>query len=256
MIKSSDKAMLMNIEFLETEENLNITKNRFSPGDKELLIAARLQGTFSSGYEKAPKLYLDEGRQEQTHILNSKIPTDIVVISDSDFIYDHFWNYRLNDLNNPAYGIFAQNADFILNTINDMVDNNILGSLRNRGKNRTPFYKIQEHNAKIISKFSEINAVLFAQAEKAQKAIDLINQNANKTKKSLTIDDIQKIQTLQKGIDLISFDISKNNLAMQNEIQSFIQRIINFNLFFIPIIIIVLSFTKFIKRKVNVSHNT
>ncbi len=257
LIKSSEQAALLDRDILLLkEDDLESIKSFFKPGDKSFLVAARLSGNFKSFYETPPKLHFKFGTKEKEHLKESISPTDIVVISDSDFAYDHYWNTKLDDLDNPTFQYSADNGSFIMNVIDEMTGNTFLTELRNKRGVPHPFYKLKEYEDKIISKYSKTNKDLFDKGVSAQRAIQAINLNANMQGKALTLEEIQNIKLLESASKRIETEISLNNIKAQDEITNFTNLIINLNLFLIPVIIVIISLFRILRRNINASKNS
>ena len=110
-----------------------------SPGDKELVLAARVSGPLKSAFgDTAPA-----GRREAgpTHLSESTQPAQIIVVADTDLLDDRNW---LSMIGQQVAVPVADNANLVANALDYLVGSDALMSLRGREVTVRPFTQVAE----------------------------------------------------------------------------------------------------------------
>ena len=85
-----------------------------------------------------------EKKQPRPHLSQSARPINVVVVADSDILSDRFW-YRAQDFYGQRVGFpIANNADFVINVLDNLTGSDALIDLRSRGLSVRPFTLIKE----------------------------------------------------------------------------------------------------------------
>ena len=66
--------------------------------------------------------------------------SNIIVVADSDILYDQFWTEAENNFGEISQTAFAGNGEFIINALDNLSGSESLISLRGRGKWHRPSY--------------------------------------------------------------------------------------------------------------------
>jgi ABC-type uncharacterized transport system involved in gliding motility auxiliary subunit len=110
----------------------------FKPGDKELVLAARISGPVKSAFgDTAPQ----DVAKEPAHLSESKEPAQIVVIADTDLLDDRNW------LSMVGQGValpLADNAALVANALDYLVGSDALMGLRGREITVRPFTRVAD----------------------------------------------------------------------------------------------------------------
>ncbi len=110
----------------------------FKPGDKELVLAARISGPVRSAFgDTAPQDVV----KEPAHLSESKEPTQIIVVADTDLLDDRNW------LSMVGQGValpVADNAALVANALDYLVGSDALMGLRGREVTVRPFTRVAD----------------------------------------------------------------------------------------------------------------
>ncbi len=128
----------------------------FKPGGKPLVLAARVSGTFASAFaDGAP----EGADQTQEHRATGE-PNNLVVVGDTDMLSDRFWVQVQNLLGQRLAIPFANNADFVINALDNLLGSNALINIRGRADFSRPFHRVdllrREADAKFRLKEQEL----------------------------------------------------------------------------------------------------
>lgn len=123
----------------------------FVPANKRLTIAARISGDAASAYpggapKKADKEAAKpdgEAAKMPAHMAKSAKPVNLVVVSDADMLHDTFWVEVRNFLGQTVQVPTSNNADFVINVLDNLMGSEALIGLRGRGRAARPFTMVE-----------------------------------------------------------------------------------------------------------------
>ena len=155
LLSSSSEAMAIDAsKVMEDPKPAQLLRD-FKAAGKPFVVAARVSGKLESAFpEGAPE---DKTRQEirearikrgepvadvPPHIKESQQPANLIVVADTDLLADNFW-VRVQDFFGQRVPVpIANNADFLINAVDNMAGTASLISLRSRGVTDRPFHKV------------------------------------------------------------------------------------------------------------------
>ncbi len=119
----------------------------FKPGDKPLMLAARVKGdvktAFPNGPPKTDKKTDDKTGTPAKHLVQSEKPVNLIVIADVDMLHDRYWVDVRNIGGRRLLIPFANNANFVVNALDNLSGSEALIGLRGRADSRRPFHRVQ-----------------------------------------------------------------------------------------------------------------
>ena len=165
----------------------------FEPTGDQYVVAARLSGTAISAFDKNPGA--DDMADAVAHIQNTH-SLNAIVIADTDILSDRLWVQVQNFFGQTIANPWANNGDFIINAVDNLVGSNELISIRSRGQLTRPFDRVQalrrEAEARYLQSADDLQAKL---AETESKLTDL---QAGKTEQGAVGLSEQQAATLLK----------------------------------------------------------
>lgn len=157
LVSSSPRSMLKDVKEIQVQPDPLKLLQEFEPTGKPFVIAARVRGDAKTAYPDGPPV--DKGakegaaagggtkgekKQPRPHLSQSARPINVVVVADSDILSDRFW-YRAQDFYGQRVGFpIANNADFVINVLDNLTGSDALIDLRSRGLSVRPFTLIKE----------------------------------------------------------------------------------------------------------------
>ncbi len=172
LVVSSPEAMLfdrLEVAFQPQPEDL---LRKFLPTGKRYTLAVRITGTASSAYPDGapdaddPEVVADEDAAESeeggiedpapeegageaadtlpAHRTQSDGPINVIVVADADLFDDRFWVVEQNLLGQRLALPTADNANFVINAVDNLTGSNDLISLRSRASGERPFTVVEE----------------------------------------------------------------------------------------------------------------
>jgi ABC-type uncharacterized transport system involved in gliding motility auxiliary subunit len=131
-------------QFLPDPEEL---LNGFTPGGKELVLAARLEGPLKSAFpDGAPAASDSEAPIDAalaTAHLSSTENANLVLVADVDILSDRLWAQAQNFLGQRIVTAFANNGDFVINALDNLSGSAALIGLRSRATYTRPFTTVE-----------------------------------------------------------------------------------------------------------------
>lgn len=154
LITSSESAMPIPAERVSLLQDPGQLQQGFEPTGETYMLAARLQGDVKSAFpDGSPKNSAIEGEdtaskdQENpptttTHLPESKTPINLIVVADTDLLTDRLWVRTQNFFGQRIVTAWANNADFVVNALDNLTGNNDLISIRGQAVSARPFTTI------------------------------------------------------------------------------------------------------------------
>lgn len=125
--------------------------NMVQPADHRQVLAMRLRGRFPSAYPDGrpshPGIEEDEeesGHSSIAHQETSKADSTVILIADSDILFDEFAVRQINVFGHIMFEPLNDNLPFVINLIEQMSGNEHLIGLRTRAKFSRPFERVRE----------------------------------------------------------------------------------------------------------------
>jgi len=157
LISSSLRSMQKDVKEIQVQPDPLKLLQEFKSTGKPFVLAARILGDVKSAYPDGPPVdktakggaaALDktssEKKQPRPHLTQSARPINVVVVADSDILSDRFW-YRAQDFYGQKIGFpVANNADFVINVLDNLMGSDAMIGLRSRGLSVRPFTLIKE----------------------------------------------------------------------------------------------------------------
>jgi ABC-type uncharacterized transport system involved in gliding motility auxiliary subunit len=132
-------------QFLPDPEQL---LNGFTPGGKEYVIAARLEGPLKSAFpDGAPAAAGAEAPIDAalaSRHLASTESANLVLVGDVDVLSDRLWVQTQSFLGQRIYSAIANNGDFVINALDNLSGSAALIGLRSRATYTRPFTTVEE----------------------------------------------------------------------------------------------------------------
>ncbi|MBA4131290.1 MAG: ABC transporter [Hyphomicrobium sp.] len=156
----------------------------YTPGGKELTLAARLSGeaktAFPNGKPAAEPEKKEGDSADAAKAAEAKTDTkpgpdlvksgtvNAIVVADADMLADQFWVSRQEMFGQEAVMPTAHNAAFVLSALENLSGSNALIALRGRGVNERPFTWVEELRRSAERQFREKEQALEARLKSAQ----------------------------------------------------------------------------------------
>jgi ABC-type uncharacterized transport system involved in gliding motility auxiliary subunit len=148
LIQTSSQSMLVPRSKIMFRPDPNELLESFVSGGQPLMIAARISGPAKTAYpEGKPKADKPEDGGEKkdeapAESLKEAKEINVIVVADCDMLADRMWTRTQNFFGQHISVPMANNADFVINALDNLSGSNDLISLRSRGRFNRPFDRV------------------------------------------------------------------------------------------------------------------
>jgi gliding motility-associatede transport system auxiliary component len=201
LMSSSEQAMVVGAEKFRFLPDPAQLMDGYTPGGKSLAFAARITGkvksAFPGGYQ-APK---DEAKDPNAdpagdppaddkplppHIEESADDVNVIVVADTDLLADRMWVQVQQFFGQRLLQAFANNADFVVNGLDNLTGSSDLIGIRSRATYSRPFERVEALRRKADADFRSTEQSLQDQLSETERKLSEL-QSQRKEGENLTI---------------------------------------------------------------------
>lgn len=227
----------------------------FKPEGKERLLAVRVAGAVKSAFPNGRPPEKEGDAKDPDFLAESRGPVNLIVVADTDVLTDRFWVQVQNYLGVRVPTPVADNADFLINALDNLGGNDDLISLRSRGKSSRPFTVVQQIQRQAEAQFRDQERALQQKLEETEKKIRELQQQKDQGAATLlspeqkqAIDKFRDEQVAtRKALRAVQHDLRKNIESLGTQL-----RLINIGL--IPLLMGVVAIAVALMRAARRSH--
>jgi ABC-type uncharacterized transport system involved in gliding motility auxiliary subunit len=160
----------------------------FTDSLEKKVVAARFFGSIPSAFSELP-----ETADAEAHIENTD-DAQIMIVADTDMLTDNFWVQKANFFGQTILQPFANNGDFLINSVDNFSGSTALMSIRGKGQFQRPFDVVDELTVIAEEKFRAQEQRLQQELEQTeQQLMQLQNQQGDNTSLTLSPEQEQAI---------------------------------------------------------------
>ena len=181
LIQTTKSAGVLGLEALTPPIEPRRLLKSFTPGNEPLTLAARLTGNVKSAYPEGAPPVDEENEAENkleaeavlpAHLAESAGPINVVLVADSDLLQDMFWSREENLFGQRITRRLADNADFVMASIDNLAGGRALAGVRARREIARPFTVVDEMAARAEREFLTQQQMLEDRLTQTQQRID------------------------------------------------------------------------------------
>ncbi|CAB5117028.1 gliding motility protein GldG [Olavius algarvensis associated proteobacterium Delta 3] len=210
-------------------------------------LAVILRGSFKTAFPEGNpvpagtgKTDTDTGadRELSPHLSESRQPSTLLIMADTDFLFDGYYVNRQNFLGFEIANIFNDNLNFLLNSIELMTGSEDLIDIRSRGTHERPFEKVQELEEKAQARWLAREQELVRKVEETNLKLRQLEQQKDASQNLILSEEqeaeIQRFQEEKIRINRQLKDVRRN---LRADIERLGNRIKFINLFAVAILV-------------------
>lgn len=219
----------------------------FKPSDEVRNLAVRISGTFKTAFpDGKPKTAPPAGeapsetdQPESTASLKAgTTPSVIVVVADSDLMFDGYYLSQQNLLGFTMSNIFNDNLNFMLNTCEMLTGNPALIEIRSRGTFERPFTRVQQLEHKAQARWLDKEQDLVRQVEATNEKLRALEQQKDASQRAiLSPAQEQEIARFQEEKLRINKELKVVRRNLRSEIEQLGATLKFINIFLVPLLI-------------------
>ena len=252
LLKTSLLSQAIDAELVREEPNPAEILKQYKPDNKSYVLAARFSGKVKSAFPDGPpppeNKKDDNAASEdekpkplKPHVAESKEAINMVVIGDSDLISARFWIREQEFFGQTLAVPLSNNADLLINALDNLSGSQDLIQLRSRGFSVRPFYKIVDLRNAAEEKFRDTERQLSEKLQALQKKMKELNVENKGGKVILPQaqrDDFRKSRVEMLGVRKQLRDVQ---LALRKDIESLDTLLKIVNIWAVPLLVAVLA---------------
>ena len=144
LAQSSDNASTVGADRLRFLPDPRSLFDDFTPTGEYYVLAARLTGPITSAFPE---------RAGDGHVAESEADANIVLFADTDLLNDRLWVQVQNFFGQRLFNAFANNGDFVINAVDNLIGSSDLIAVRTRATSARPFTTVDELKRRADDRF-------------------------------------------------------------------------------------------------------
>ena len=259
LITIGPNAMAIDAEKVMIQPNPVALFRDFKSGGKPLMLAARVRGKVKTAFPDGPPPD-DNAKAAGTppkHLSESTDPVNLIVVADVDMLHERFWSEIRNLMGQRIFVPFANNADFVVNALDNLGGSDALIGLRGRTESMRPFHLVQEIRQAAERKYRDKEKSLQSKLEDVRSKLESL-QRRRGTEGDLVLssEDKAAIEDFRNQMIVVRRGLRDVQRELRREIDQLDAMLKFFNIAFIPLLLgaatIVFALFRRTRRKVRV----
>lgn len=218
LIETSTESTLLERDLILFQRDPNVILNNFKSENRKMLLATRVQGVVGTAFPDGKPATDAEGQPVKDEFFVSEGELNVILVSDTDILADHFWVRSQSMFGVQVPQPIASNGDFVINSMENLAGNTDLISLRGRGKFARPFTRVEEIRKEAEARFRAREQELQANLEEAEKKINELQQEQGGEQSYLLnsklTEEIEKFRSerlqIRKELRRVQHELKKN----------------------------------------------
>ena len=171
---------------------------------------------------------------------SSSHPFDVIAVGDTDFIYDNFWTKEKKFLDSSYNVPFFDSANFILNALDYLTNNDDLISLRGKGLKIRKLDKIDKMRKLNTYKYKlKENDIFDAIDGIKQQLIEITAKRNFEQRETFSADELAIIGKIRQELSDLRQQLSKLRINANNDIDNLVIKVKFFDIYFIALLLLI-----------------
>ena len=223
LLKAGEISAIMTSKVVVDGLNPQQILQYFAPDDNQKILAAEVSGQTADN------------------------PFELIVITDSDFLYDSFWANKQYFLEKEYTFNSFDNANFVLNALDYLTYEQTLLGLRGKRSSIRSFKGIENLRRINSLEFKQKETVVFAEKKKKKKALQEVwNKKDFEERENFTADELAAISGVRQQLNDLREQLSDLRYAAFRTIQRIANRVAFFNIALIPLFLLAILLLRFL----------
>lgn len=222
----------------------------FEASNENLIIAARLTGPIASAFPGgAPKSGEGEAIDNPGHLNQSKVDANIILVADSDILADSTWVQRQN-ISGQSYDVaLANNADLVVNAVENLAGTAGLQSLRGKGLTVRRFEVLDAMQRQAEDRFRAKEEELQVRIADVQAQIRSLRGDQAAEGDVLTAEEQTAIDTFRNDLLDLRAELREVQFALDQDVKRLQFKIKAINIWAVPAMIAFIAIVLALLRK-------
>ena len=186
LIETSKDSMEMNRDLIMFQRDPNVIMKNFKSDNKKLVLAARLSGKVKTAFPDGPPPSKSKDKKSGATVTGA--PTqdkskqvkegelNAIVVADTDMLANMFWTRKRNYFGVSVPQTIADNGNFVVNALQNLMGNTDLISLRSRGSYERPFKVVEKIRRNAEEQFRQREEQLQQKLKQTERKIEALQK--------------------------------------------------------------------------------
>ena len=170
---------------------------------------------------------------------NPEKPFEVIVVGDSDLLYDNFWMRHSAVLGTDYAVPVLDNANFVFNALDFLLNDTTLTSLRGKSVIDRPFRLVESIRRQALQKFKINEVEIFSNIEKAKKGLEEITAKRRfEGRENFSVDELALIAKIRRQLDQERQNLMNIRTGLNEDVATIADRIKFYNIYAVPLLIV------------------
>lgn len=215
LVKTSDNSSLLNVYLAKKSVSPREILSQYTPSNEIIVIAAEFLSNDPSK------------------------PFDVIAVGDTDFMYDAFWTRESKFLDTSYHIPLFDNANFILNALDYLSENDDLISLRGKTAKRRPLERIDNMRKMNLYRYKlKENDIFKAINAAKQGLVEVVAKKDFEERNTFSADELAVIGNIRSDINNLRQQLSSLKINANNDIDRLEVLVKFFNIYAVALLIV------------------
>ena len=262
LFTSSPESMQIDVSKIQMMPDIRGLLDDFKPENKSFTLAARLSGQLKSAFpEGAPKAQPEKNKEgkdaskevkpySKDHLAASTAPFNAILVADTDLLDNRSWVQIQNFMGQSLTIPTANNADFVINSLETLTGSGDLIGLRSRGTSDRPFTAVNELKSEAERRFHDQEKALQTKLQETQEKLQKLQAGQEgEGAESMKLPEQEKaIKAFREELVSTRKQLREVKRALRKDISK-LESIMQFvNIALVPLLIILFAFVFGLRR--------
>ena len=204
-------------------------------------------GTTESG--KAVESADDGAKPKQKYLTESVKPINVVLVGDADMLAEKFWLQTRSLYGGQGTVPIANNAEFLINVLDNLSGSDDLIGLRSRGLSYRPFVVTEDIRRDAEMKYRETEQKLALKLQNTEAKLQELRTKGDSSGEVLSNEQRQEIENFRHEVIVVRQQLRDVQHALRKDIDALDTSLKIINIWAMPVIIAILALVLFVIRQ-------
>lgn len=233
LVQSSAASAVIDVSRLYNLEDPDRLFDEFQPRNRHHALAVRLSGTTVSAFS--------EHADRPGHLPASLEPANIVLVADTDVLSDRLWVQARNFAGQRVTSAFADNGNFVVNTIDNLLGSDELISVRTRPTSQRPFTVVEVLRRMAEDRFRSKERELQAELLETERRLASLQEEAGEGGVMPTMIEEAEVERFQAQLLQLRRELREVRFQLDADIEALGARLKVLNIIGVPLLVTVFA---------------
>lgn len=252
LLTTTTESMLYDASVILRRQSVSEIRAMFEADDFQYILAGRVNGSVTTAFPDGPPPVPEPGPDEEPQpdpielMTESVEPVNLVIVTDADMLADLLTIQAGSN----------QNADFVVNALDNLLGGNELINLRGRGLVFRPFTRLSEAEDEAEERFRVREQSLLEERDLLEAAIEEVRRPAltpDGQMGALTIEQRDLMERYNDRLVEVGIELRELRSQLRTDIEALENRMRLINIAAVPLLVILLGLAVYVWRRIRLS---